>query len=198
MAALWMIAALFAAVVIIFAAVCICVRCLARKKRKTCESDCIIVLGAKVRPDGSMCNTLVYRCECAYELYRAYPGIKIIPCGGRHGNEPASEASAMAAYFLKKGIPQDDIILEDKSRSTIENLIFAKKIMAEKGFNSAVIVTSDYHAERALWMSRDIDIDACVAAAKSPKRIKTKIKTTLQESISWMKYILLRNKNASR
>ena len=178
----------------LLAAVSIC----AKRHYPARKADCIIVLGAKVRPDGSPCNTLAYRCERALEIYRMYPGIKIIPCGGQHGNEPVSEASAMQKYFLQSGVSQKDIILEDKSCSTIENLAFAKKIMAENGFSTAMIVTSDYHAERALWMSRDAGIDACAVSAKSPVKIKTVVKITLQESISWFKYLLMRNKNASR
>ena len=197
MAALYMIAAVIAAAVLAFAGMCIRVRCLARKKREPVKSDCIIVLGAKVWPDGRPCNALRYRCERALEIYRMVPGIKIIPCGGRHSFEPVSEASAMQKYFLECGVSQDDIILEEKSRSTIENLAFAKAIMEENGFSTAMIVTSDYHAERALWMSRDTGIKACAVAAKSPKKIKTVIKITVQESISWIKYLLMRKKNAS-
>ena len=198
MLALYIIAAIAAVIVLAFASLCLCVRKLAQKKRNIRCCDCIIVLGARVWPDGRMSNTLTYRCERALEIYSMYPGIKIIPSGGKGGDEPKSEAAAMKEYFLGHGAAENDLILEDQSRSTVENLKYSMKIMSEKGFDSAIIVTSDYHAERALHMSRDLDMNVCAAAAKSPDRIKTKIKTTLQESISWIKYLILKKKNALR
>ena len=196
MIALCIAASAMGAVILAFLLLCLRTRILARKKRCISRCDCIIVLGGRVWPDGRMSNTLTYRCERALEIRSMFPGIKIIPSGGKGGDEPFSEASAMEEYFLRRGVPEKDIILEDKSRSTMENLVFSAKIMQENGLDSAIIVTSDYHAERALSMSRDIGMNACAASAKSPDRIKTKIKTTVQESISWVKYLLLR-KNVS-
>ncbi len=193
-----MIAAVIAAAVLAFAGICIRVRCLAGKRREPVRSDCVIVLGARVWPDGRMSNTLIYRCERALEIYRMFPGMKIIPSGGRGGDEPIGEAAAMLDYFLRSGIPEKDILLEEKSRSTMENLLYSMEIMQANSLKTAVIVTSDYHAERALCMSRDIGMHACVSSAKSPDRIRTKIKTTVQESVSWIKYLMMRKRNTSR
>ena len=198
MAAVYILMVPVAALVIAFGALCVRVRLLARKKRDIRRCGCIIVLGARVWPDGRMSNTLTYRCERALEIYRMFPGIKIIPSGGRGSDEPVSEAEAMKEYFLRRGIPEKDILLENRSRSTVENLVFSKEIMLANGLASAVIVTSDYHTERALCMSQDAGIDACVAAAQSPQRMRTKIKITVQESVSWIKYLLMRKKNTSR
>ncbi|MBQ3574819.1 MAG: YdcF family protein [Clostridia bacterium] len=198
MAAVYIIAALLAAIVIAFALMCVRVRCLARRERKISRCDCIIVLGARVWPDGRMSNTLIYRCVRALEIMRMYPECRLIASGGRGSDEPVSEAEAMRTYFMRADIPEDRIIMEDQSRSTLENLRFSKKIMEAMGMETAMIVTSDYHAERALWMARDLGIDAAVAAAKSPEKIKSQVKATLKESVSWIKYMLTRKKNASR
>ena len=59
----------------------------------------------------------------------------------------------MKKYLIKKGIKQE-IIMEDKSRTTKENLIFSKEII-EKDSNGKIedigvkIVTSDFHALRS-------------------------------------------------
>ena len=198
MLALYITAAVAAVIVLAFALMCLRIRLLAHKKRSICRCDCIIVLGAMVWPDGRICNTLRYRCERALEIYYMFPGIKIIPSGGMGSREPCTEASAMREYFLRRGVPETDIIPEDKSRNTVENLAFSGKIMKKRGYASAIIVTSDYHAERALSMARDMGMNACISAAKSPDGIKAKIKTTVQESISWIKYLLMRKKNTSR
>ena len=198
MLALYIIAAITAAIVLAFALLCLCVRKLAKKKRDIRRCDCIIVLGARVWPDGRMSNTLIYRCVRALEIMRMYPECCLIASGGRGSDEPVREAEAMRTYFMRADIPEDRIIMEDQSRSTLENLRFSKKIMEAMGMETAMIVTSDYHAERALWMARDLGIDAAVAAAKSPEKIKSQVKATLKESVSWIKYILTRKKNASR
>ena len=46
----------------------------------------------------------------------------IIPSGGQGGDETISEAEAMKQYLLEHGIPEEHIILEDKSKNTMENL----------------------------------------------------------------------------
>jgi len=198
MAALYTIAAVLAAGMLAFAALCVHVHRLARKKRSIRRSDCIIVLGARVWPDGRMSNTLIYRCVRALEIHRMYPGAVLILSGGQGRDEPRSEAQAMAEYMRNRGVPENSILLEDKSRSTAENLRFSMEIMANRGFETAIIVTSDYHAERALNMARDLGINACAAAAQSPAKLKSRIKRTVQEPISWIKYLLMRNKNTSR
>lgn len=172
--------ALFAA---LFAAVCLC----ALRGRKVKPADCILVLGAKVRPDGSMSHALRYRCDRAFELWQAGAAKTIIGCGGVCDG-PASEASVIRAYLIEKGVPDGSIIMEDRSVNTWQNLINARGIMDELGMKKALMVTSDYHLTRALWMAKKQSLNAAGAAALSSRKPLSFMRTRLRECISWILY----------
>ena len=167
------------------AAVCVC----ARLPRKYRASDCLIVLGARVRPDGTPSHTLVNRCRAAVEACRREPCRAIIVCGGRGVKEPATEASVMRGLLLEAGVSPEWILLEDTSANTIENLRHARRIMEAQGLRTAAVVTSDYHLTRALWIARDLGIDACGVAAPGPKRPAHVLKARLSETGSWFLYL---------
>ena len=96
----------------------------------------------------------------------------------------------MAARLEELGVPRERIQLEDKSVNTVENLRNARRIMAEAGWRSAILVTSDYHLQRALWLARDLGMEVCGAAAKSNPNPLKRIKARLRESASWILYFV--------
>ena len=70
-------------------------------------TQAIIVLGAQVKPDGTLSLQLQYRMELALEQYRAHPQV-IVVCGAQGGNEPMTEAQAMHDYLLTQGVPEEE------------------------------------------------------------------------------------------
>ena len=167
------------------AAVCICAR-LPRKQR---AADCLIVLGARVRPDGTPSHTLENRCMAAIDVWRSGRCAACIVCGGRGKNEPETEAAVMRAFLLNRGVPQERVFVEDRSMNTIENLRNAREIMKAQGLRRAAVVTSDYHLTRALWIARDLGIDANGVAARGPKRPAHILKSRISETGSWFLYL---------
>lgn len=170
----------------LFAAVCVC----ARKSRNAVKSDCVIVLGARVWPDGRMSKSLLYRCESALEAWRSGLAQNIIVCGAQGDDEPAAEADVMAAWFVKSGVPEKSVWKDIASVNTQENLENAAEIMAERGWKTAIIATNDYHVQRALWIARDVGIDACAVAARSPGSAKAWLLSRVREPVSWVLYWL--------
>lgn len=168
----------------VFCGVCIC----AAKERTAKPSDCIIVLGAKVRPDGSMSNSLRWRCEAALEAWKSGVAREIIVCGGQGTDEPMTEAEAMRRWFGECGVPAGQIHMDAVSTDTLENFANAAKIMGERGWASAAVATSDYHVERSLWLARDVGMDACGIPAQSPKSAWGFLYARLRETCSWMLY----------
>ena len=183
---LWLALLPCAALAGLFAAVCIC----AKLPRVPKKSDCILVLGARVRADGSLSHSLENRCRRALELYRAGMGRKLIVCGGQGKDEPVSEAQAMRRYMMENGVCAEDVLVEDKSRSTVENLANAHAMMQAQGFETALVVTSDYHVQRTRWLVRNAGIRASFAAAASPGDGKLHIKARIQEMESWILYFV--------
>ena len=170
----------------VLTAVCVC----AGMEYRTEPSDCIIVLGAHVWEDGRLSNALTYRCEAALEAWKKGIAPAIIVCGAQGRGEPSTEAEAMRGWMLEHGVPEDRVIAEEKSVNTVENLKNAGAIMEARGDRSAAVCTSDYHLRRALWIARDLGIDATGIAAPSPRRADVWLKNRLRETGSWILYYL--------
>lgn len=121
--------------------------------------DTMIILGAKVNKDG-VSKTLQLRLDKAIEYYNKNKDINIIVSGGQGTDEITTEALAMKNYLIHNGVNEDNIILEDKATTTLENIIFSKKIMENLNLeNRALIVTSDYHLLRGRFIASILGID---------------------------------------
>lgn len=148
-------------------------------------SDCIVVLGAKahgLEPG----RVLRARLEQAQKAYEQGLGGKILVCGGKGTDETVPEAAAMAAYLKAQGVPDEDILLEQDSRNTRENLRFAKRIMEANGYRTCVLVTSDYHMARARLLAAQEGLSATGSRARSdwPGAWLSRVR----ECLSWIKY----------
>ncbi len=120
----------------------------------------MIILGAKVNEDG-ISKTLKRRLDKAIEYYNTNKNINnIIVSGGQGSDEVVTEALAMKNYLVKNGVSKDKIIMEDKATTTLENIIFSKKIITDKNLKGKVlIVTSDYHLFRGQIIASILGID---------------------------------------
>ena len=85
--------------------------------------------------------------------------------GGQGPGEEIPEAVAMAKYAEEKGIPKQDIIVEDKSKTTRENLIFSHRLM--KPDSRFAIVTNSYHVYRALVLAKRLGLQCIGYGAKT-------------------------------
>lgn len=170
----------------VLTAVCVC----AGRTYAPEPADCIVVLGAHVWMDGRMSNALIYRCEAALSAWQSGRAGAIIACGGQGRDEPEPEATAMRRWFVAHGVPEDAVIAEAESKNTRENLINARAIMAERGWNIAAICTNDYHLTRALWLARDEAIPASGISARSTRDILSFVRGRLRETCSWILYYL--------
>lgn len=156
-------------------------------------ADTMVVLGAHIREDGTPTPMLERRLNRAAELYHAAYAPSIIVCGAQGDDEPMTEAIAMQNYLITQGIPADAIHLEDASYNTMESLENAKAIMEGQGYASAIIVSSDYHLWRALSMCAHIGLPATSGAgAQNALTLRQAILNCLQETASWVKYVLTR------
>lgn len=109
----------------------------------------IVVLGAGLYDDGTMRPVLVERLDATLALAHRYPASQIITSGGvpRSG---VTEAGAMRDWLVANGIASERITEENTSTSTVENAQNTSAILAERGAQGAVVVSSPNHVERAL------------------------------------------------
>ena len=122
------------------------------------RTDAILVLGHRLNPDNTPSDQLKSRIDTAVTLWKQTGAQLIIPCGGITRDRTRSEADVMREMLIARGVPADIIRLEDKSRTTTENIINAVKLL-DKGARVA-LVTSDYHVEHSLFECKRFGIDA--------------------------------------
>lgn len=115
-------------------------------------SDVIIVLGAGLRRDGRPGDALWRRSLVAAQAYHQGYAPVVICTGGVSENQTRSEADGCREVLLREGVPEAAIVLEELSRSTEQNAINTKAIMAERGWRTAVLVTDSFHMLRAGWI----------------------------------------------
>ena len=119
------------------------------KKR---DFDYVIIHGAGLMHGEELTPLLRMRVDKAIEVYRKDPTPPVlVPSGGQGSDENISEAEAMARYLRAKGIPEDRILLEDRSTSTMENLRYSQELIESRpGRHYTALVTNNYHVFRAL------------------------------------------------
>ena len=117
------------------------------------DKDYIIILGCKIRHDGTLTPLLKGRVDKALDFYykqKVITGKKLIfiPSGGKGSDEVISEAQAISNYLQEQGISKKQIILEDKSTNTYENIKFSYNLINNKN-SKIVFSTTKYHVFRA-------------------------------------------------
>ena len=132
---------------------------IAGRQDSTSPADVIIVLGAGLRPDGRPGPALTRRSLQAADVWRAGIAPSVICAGGQAESFPRSEADACREILQIQGLPPSAILLDDKSRSTEENALFSSRLMAERGWTSAVLVSDSYHMLRAGWLLARQDVE---------------------------------------
>lgn len=161
-----------------------------KTQRPVRASDVIIVLGARVMPDGRLSTTLENRVLAALSAYNEGLAPRIIVCGAQGDNEPEAEAAAMKARLLAEGAAESDIFMDDQSYNTYQNLTNARAIMEENGMESAIVVSTDYHVARVLALCEDLGIDACAIPSAAPETPLVHWKGRVRETLSWVNYFI--------
>ena len=125
--------------------------------------DVVVVLGGVVdfgamRRSGQLELTdAVDRISQAAILLRTGKARVALLSGGivfPRAGDPPSEAEVLAAWFREQGIEPDRLVLEGRSRNTRENATESAAIIAARGWKRVPLVTSAWHAPRALGCFR--------------------------------------------
>lgn len=129
------------------------------KVDETRSADVAIILGAAT--DGREISPVFEeRLNHGIWLYEnGYVGNIILTGGYGEGND-RSDADIAKEYMVSQGILEEDILLEEKSTITEENLENAKIIMEQEGYDIALVVSDPLHMKRAMLMAKDYGITA--------------------------------------
>ena len=152
--------------------------------------DYIIVLGAQVKEKGPSA-ALKFRLDTAYDYLVENENTICIVSGGQGANEPYSEAQGMYDYLVGKGIPEERIIMEDKSTDTSENIAFSSKFLDMEN-DSVGIVTNNFHVFRGVHLAKHFGIkNVCGIAA--PSNIYFQLNNMVREFFGIMKDLVYGN-----
>lgn len=131
--------------------------------------DYLIVLGAQVRGN-TPSKALNLRLDMAEKIWHRCGEPVLLLSGGKGTGEEISEAECMRRVLLEKGIPEDKLVLEDRSVSTVENLKFCAELLDCKTARTG-IVTNNFHVFRAMRLAKKLGYEQVYgAAAKSDWR----------------------------
>ncbi|SNT02481.1 Uncharacterized SAM-binding protein YcdF, DUF218 family [Granulicella rosea] len=110
--------------------------------------DTIIVLGVPANKDGSASPGEMARVDEAVREFHAGRAGHIILSGGAAWT-PVPEGPVMAKAAVAAGVPVEDVLIEDRSMNTVQNVYYSHEIMQQHGWTSAEVISEASHLPRA-------------------------------------------------
>jgi uncharacterized SAM-binding protein YcdF (DUF218 family) len=129
------------------------------------SADAIVVMGA-AQYDGRPSPVFAARLDHAIELYHEGVAPRLIVTGGKREGDRTTEAASARIYAVQHDVPDEMILTEDQSRTTLQSIRGVAALMRDGGFESAVFVSDPSHMLRVLQIASDEGI----AAYGSPTR----------------------------
>lgn len=159
------------------------------------DPEIMIILGCQVKPWGPSI-LLQDRVEKALEYLEDNPDMTIIVSGGQGPDEPMTEAQAMEEALVAQGISVEQIIREDQSHNTNQNLRYSLELLEEKGYDSRediVVVSNGFHLSRVrmLWKRICGTTDNLSTLAGASSHLPSRLKMYIREPIGLVKSFLL-------
>ncbi len=93
------------------------------------------------------------RATHALQLYRQGHIKKILITGGKPGiiSYGEAEANKLKQFFVMAGVPEKDILVEDKAKNTYENAQFTAELIKDKlEYKNLLLITSAFHMPRSI------------------------------------------------
>jgi uncharacterized SAM-binding protein YcdF (DUF218 family) len=122
-------------------------------------ADAIVVLGA-AQYNGRPSRVFAARLDHAVSLYLAGVAPRLVVTGGKAEGDRTTEAAAGRAFAVELGVPPEDILVEERSRTTLESIRGVAELLSANNLGSAVFVSDRPHMLRVLRMAADEGITA--------------------------------------
>ncbi len=120
------------------------------------HKQAVLVLGARIYPDGRLSPVLEDRVLTGVEIYSGGKADKLI-MSGDHGSNEYDEVNSAKKLILDLHVPPEDVFLDYAGFDTYDSIYRAKAVF---GATDLVIVTQAYHLPRALFIARGLGLDA--------------------------------------
>lgn len=157
------------------------------------EPGVMIVLGCQVKSWGPSV-LLRDRLDKALEYWEEHPEMVIVVSGAQGPDEPSTEARAMAGYLMEKGVPEENILLEENSHNTIQNLIYSKQLLKEQGRDisgGVAVVSNGFHLTRIRMLTGRAGYANVSTLAAPSSHLPSRLKMYIREPIALVKSFVL-------
>ena len=149
--------------------------CVFSTKDQVCPADVAIILGASTA-NGNVSPVYQERINHGIELYHSGYVKRIMVTGGIGKGNKESDAEAAKQYAIREGMSEANILIEETSTITQENLQNAKEIMDTYGYSTAIIVSDPLHMKRAMLLAKDVGIVAYSSPTPTTKYVTMRTK----------------------
>ena len=155
------------------------------------EPGAMVILGCQVKPWGPSV-LLQDRLDKALDYLEDHPDLIIVVSGGQGPDEPVSEARCMYDYLTEHGVDGAQILMEDQSHNTVENLRYTMELLADEGYDTTadmVVVSNGFHLTRVrmLW-SRVCGGDYNLSTLAAPSsHVPSRLKMYIREPLALVK-----------
>lgn len=118
------------------------------------EPDCFIIPSYALRDRSLPTKPTRAQIEAAYRWWLKFPRARLIMSTGDNQGLGIANSTVMAEYAVSLGIPRENLIEEDRSRNTYENLLYSLEIVNKEDFEQPTLVTIDLYTRRAVATAR--------------------------------------------
>ncbi|MFG2294916.1 YdcF family protein [Streptomyces sp. NPDC048603] len=139
------------------------------------DVDYVVMLGSGLIGGERVPPLLASRLEKGRRIYAAQleRGGRVpllLTSGGKGPDEKVAEARAMADWLIDRGVPEEHVRVEDRSRTTTENMVFSRELMeADRADYRCVVVTNNFHAFRAAMTARKAGVNGQVLGSPTAR-----------------------------
>lgn len=134
-------------------------------------TDAIVVLGA-AQFDGRPSSVFEARLEHAKKLYEAGVADVVVTAGGSRPGDRFTEAQAGKAYLEQRGVPA--VVAVGEGSNTLQSLQAVARLLEERGWQSATLVTDPWHSLRSRSMAGDLGIEATTSPTRAGPSVRTR------------------------
>lgn len=144
----------------------------------------IIVLGVPSDRDGNPTKAMRRRTLAACRLWHEQDqeGVLLLSGGQTSPHHRKREAEVMARLAMTEGkVPSTALFQEGQSRNTLENAIFARRMIERHGWQDVHVVTDQPHRRRARFVFKAVGINARFHAPEDALSQAQRVKSHLYE-----------------
>lgn len=148
------------------------------------KADAGVILGAAVWGGNRPSPVLRERINKGYELYQKKIVQKFILTGGGSPNE-LTEAEVEKNELKKYGVDEKNLIVEDKSNSTIEQIHFVRdKYYKKNNWNKIILISDNFHLFRTSEICKFNNMNVDCIASDTPLSAESLINFSIKESFA--------------